>query len=214
MADPKRTPDHLRHGSVRVVCVVCAREYRTQPSRAARTREICCSMPCRVENIRRHAIDRQFWAKVEKTETCWIWTGGVNKPGVRGGEHGIVCIHNRHVFAHRFSYELHNGPIPEGLFVLHHCDVPRCVNPAHLYVGTQQDNMNDAKRRNRIVVPRHLSLTERTHCVNGHATAEWVVAGSYGYYCRRCKQIQNLKRRELFRQNSKFGRVMNPIQEG
>ena len=61
----------------------------------------------------------------------------------------ISRAHGRPELVHRISYELSVGPIPSGLGVLHRCDVPNCVNPAHLYVGDQQDNMRDAKDRSR-----------------------------------------------------------------
>jgi len=89
----------------------------------------------------------RFWEKVEKTDTCWLWTGSVTK----SGGYGQLSIHNRPVRAHRFAYELIVGPIPEGLRVCHHCDVPRCVRPDHLFLGTAKDNTRDmmAKKRMR-----------------------------------------------------------------
>lgn len=207
MADTESIPRHLRHGSVSVVCAVCLGHFKIQPSRAARTRVFCCSFRCRNENIRRHAIEKQFWGYVNKTETCWIWTGTIGRPTVRGADHGAAYITNRRISAHRFSYELHNGPIPDGLFVLHHCDVPRCVNPAHLYVGTQRQNMHDAIRRKRFVLPPFVRLADKTHCAQGHPTAEWLGTSISGKtYCRRCRQIHNAKRYKV----SKFARQMSP----
>jgi HNH endonuclease len=75
---------------------------------------------------------------------CWIWLGSV-------GSHGYGDIHHfgRHVLAHRASYESFNGPIPEGMFVLHSCDNRVCVNPAHLSLGTHSQNMADKMRKGR-----------------------------------------------------------------
>lgn len=91
----------------------------------------------------------RFWAKVDKQspEECWLWTASTYQNGY--GQLGIE--HGNHTSAHRFSYEIHYGKIPNGRVVMHTCDNPRCVNPAHLKLGTQQDNVGDMhqKRRNR-----------------------------------------------------------------
>jgi hypothetical protein len=87
----------------------------------------------------------RFWAKVDKTENCWLWTASRQSFGYGT----FMLTKGKFARAHRFSWELHNGPIPEGLFVLHHCDVPWCVNPDHLYLGTNRDNARDRKERGR-----------------------------------------------------------------
>ena len=104
----------------------------------------------------------RFWAHVVKTDTCWLWTG----PRLPGG-YGRLGSR----YAHRLSYELANGPIPTGLFVCHRCDVRACVNPDHLFVGTQADNVRDCVAKSRQADPartRHVGesngrakLTER-----------------------------------------------------
>lgn len=92
---------------------------------------------------------------------CWIYMGGVTKLG-----YGQVYDGGCRVYAHRLSYRLANGEIPHGLNVLHSCDVPCCVNPLHLRLGTQSDNVRDAYNRNRRQPTKGPSA--KTHCPAGH----------------------------------------------
>lgn len=98
------------------------------------------------KRMRRHDHARLFWAKVQKTDTCWLWTGGIDR---RIG-YGQVSLFGRSVKAHRYAWVLHRGPIPDGLFVCHTCDVRHCVNPAHLWLGTNLENMRDAQAKGRL----------------------------------------------------------------
>ena len=84
-----------------------------------------------------------FWSKVVKSTNCWIWTGHVDR------KTGYGRFTRRHLSAHRFSYELAYGSIPEGLMVCHRCDVPACVRPDHLFTGSSRDNMLDAAQKDR-----------------------------------------------------------------
>ena len=99
-------------------------------------------------------MDR-FWQKVNVTPTCWLWTASQNSDG-----YGVFSLDARTLRAHRVSWTLHAGKIPEGLCVLHSCDVRNCVRPAHLFLGTQRDNMVDASQKGRLegsiyhIVPR------------------------------------------------------------
>ena len=85
--------------------------------------------------------EERFWRNVHKTDGCWPWLAALNHGG-----YGVFSD-GRYERAHRYSWKLHNGTIPDGLCVLHSCDRRDCVNPAHLRVGTRQDNADDMRRR-------------------------------------------------------------------
>lgn len=98
----------------------------------------------------------RFWAKVEKTATCWNWLGATSDK--RGG-YGRVWRprSRRHAYAHRVAYELEVGPIPDGLVIDHLCRNRTCVNPAHMEPVTFQENIN-----------RGIASPIKTHCIRGH----------------------------------------------
>lgn len=100
--------------------------------------------------IPRTPLEIRFWRFVDKPDdlfACWLWTGAKANFG-----HGIINgggNRGKALRAHRVSWELHYGPIPDGLLVCHHCDVPACVRPDHLFLGTKQENNADCARKGR-----------------------------------------------------------------
>jgi hypothetical protein len=80
----------------------------------------------------------KLWTKVDKSGECWIWTGAKNQKG-----YGNLVFEGEYARPHRVVYEHEIGPIPPGMHVLHRCDNPSCVNPEHLFLGTNLDNRHD-----------------------------------------------------------------------
>lgn len=117
-----------------------------------RTSEHRAALSAKRKGVVLQALTERFWAKVQKGEpdSCWLWTGACYLSGYgklyAGRVDGKMLAH----YAHRLSWELDHGhPVPDAGKILHRCDNPPCVNPAHLYLGTPADNARDRGERRR-----------------------------------------------------------------
>lgn len=130
----------------------------------------------------------QFWDRVQKTHEhgCWIWTGPRDAKGYgRWGKKG----------AHRHAWQEANGQLPEGQWILHHCDNPPCVNPAHLYPGTVVENVRDMVTRGRGYVPPRKAECEQGHLIAGANLREVTTSGGeVRRYCRTCDNQRSAAR--------------------
>lgn len=177
-------------------CVQCGTVFK-----AERRARLCCSVLC----VRRYArtqrsyerapLERRFWKWVTAghPDSCWEWDGSrdhngygrLNSPGKTGPV----------LKAHRVSYELHHGPLTPELDVLHSCDNPPCVNPAHLRTGTAADNAQDAVDRKRINVVYSDDVVREIYAAThaGHTIAE--VARWYGISESQVSNIHHRRQR-------------------
>lgn len=132
------------------------------------------------------AILDRFLSRVEKTESCWLWKGFIDRNGY--GKFGSTSAMS---WAHRASYMLLVGPIPKGLTIDHLCKVKNCVNPLHLRVVTIKENIlcsDGVTAKNSV----------KTHCVNGHElTEENTYIRKEGWrHCRKCNAERQAKYRQ------------------
>jgi hypothetical protein len=144
----------------------------------------------------KHApVGERFWRFVspEPNSGCWLWAGCIAPDG-----YGQLRVRqpegHRSINAHRIAWELHHGKVPEGLWVLHRCDVRHCVNPAHLFVGTPAQNTADMLSKGRAVWPYAL----KTECPNGHpySGSNLVVRKDGWRTCRTCRNEGKRRRRQ------------------
>lgn len=139
-------------------------------------------------------IADRFWEKVQKSDGCWTWTGSRYHNGY-GYLHFGTRTERKPLRAHRVSWELHNGDILDGLWVLHRCDNPSCVRPDHLFLGDRKANMEDCSRKGRTC---KIGYSRRTHCAQGHAfTPENTRLTKVGHRkCKECERLYKLRYRE------------------
>lgn len=110
-------------------------------------------------------MEDKFWPKVRRTDGCWEWIGARYRNG-----YGFINIRKPGKAttkgAHRISWEIHNGPIPDGLVVCHRCDNPPCVNPLHLFLGTATENMRDMSAKGRALFGDKNPTRKHPECVS------------------------------------------------
>ncbi len=133
----------MRSKRITRTCPTCGTLFETtpSPSRVASGRGKYCSRACPPY---RKPLEERFWKNVQKSDGCWEWQG---KCTING--YGYIVHNGKGLLTHRVSWELHKGPIPEGLVVCHHCDNRRCIRPDHLFVGTLADNNHDMMAKGR-----------------------------------------------------------------
>lgn len=133
-----------RRAPVVVPCPVCGTPFRVLVALLERGRRYC-SRPCYWESLKiSEPLADRFWRHIRKSEGCWVWTGAHDQRG-----YGQMGRDGKTVRSTRVAWELHHGPVPDGLWVLHRCDNPPCVRPDHLFLGTSRDNHNDMWKKGR-----------------------------------------------------------------
>ncbi len=149
-------------------------------------------------------LDR-FWSKVKKTDGCWLWTDVLQANGY--GSIGVGGRSGKKLLAHRISYEISHGPIPEGLQIDHLCRVRNCVNPSHLEAVTNRVN----GLRGESFCAHH---ARKTHCPNGHAydTENTIEKKNGSRACRACTKVWNAKAKMRIRHPERLTTAM--VQRG
>lgn len=119
--------------------------------------------------------ETRFWKYVNRTTNCWLWTGGTN------GTYGRFFDGAKQVYAHRFAYEMENGPIPDGFQLDHLCRTPLCVRPDHLEPVTNRENHHRGVK------------AQQTHCLRGHLfdEANTIIRSNGTRRCRACARLRD-----------------------
>lgn len=215
----------------KINCLQCGKEYHCYPVRVSPTGRNFCSRECFKKGREpgqssvRKPLEVRFWAKVNKesgyiapnmTTECWEWIGAKTQGyGVITVEQGVIF------YAHRYSYELHNGELPQGLFACHHCDNRKCVRPDHLFVGTPLENTQDMIAKGRVnhnrprtITPEILQEARNLYIYDNRSLRE--LADAYGVSVDTVKvalDANRLKaeRNEMMREDFRAGCTPNEI---
>jgi len=130
-------------GAICKTCPTCGVEFKTSRTHSTSY----CSNKCWTDRFSTEL--ERFWSRVSRPseQACWLWTGSTR--GADGHKYGGFSSGGKTVGAHRYSWELANGTIPDGMLVCHKCDTPLCVNPSHLFIGSCKDNVQDMHAKGR-----------------------------------------------------------------
>lgn len=185
-------------------CAMCNTVFTVHAYRADRAK--FCSLRCSGRSHHFQSLEERFWAKVERGDDCWPWTGSRTHNG-----YGTILVidpetrQHRMERAHRASWRLHFGPIPDGMQVLHRCDVRACIRPDHLFLGTAADNTADMIAKGRMPVGQRAAnakLTEddvrRIRALAGAGRTYVSIAAEFGVGDRAVARIvQGIRWRHL-----------------
>lgn len=127
----------------------------------------------------------QEWFDVDPQSGCWLWKRSKMSRG-----YGNLWLNSKTHLAHRMSYAYHTGPIPEGLCVMHSCDTPLCVNPAHISVGTNMDNVHDKMTKGRAAAKFTEELVRQIRRERAETGISYRALGkAYGVSFAHCRRI-------------------------
>lgn len=152
------------------------------------------------------ALSRDFTPEAWRFVPCKLWTGFTHKG------YGRMWANGKHNRVHRLAYEEAYGPIPERMVVCHHCDVPGCYEIAHLFLGTQRENMRDAVQKGRMWSPLAESHAAKTHCPQGHPYVEGNIYWHRNGKWRRCRTCI-LDGQAMLRERRRGGAALEPVRD-
>lgn len=181
------------------VCGQCEKEFLAQPARANSGSALFCSKSCHVASFGNPKfVLPRFWkqVKVASDQECWVWQKCKSPSG-----YGVFRLQGKNIPAHRFSWEIANGPMPQELVTDHLCRNHSCVNPAHLEAVTNRENVL------RGVAPAALHA-KKDHCPQGHSYSGGNLlvvqakAGGQQRYCRACDAEKHRQQRQAKKQSA------------